>query len=207
MGRKVGLTHAQVVAAAAAVADKHGLAEVSLASVAAALGVRTPSLYAHVDGLGGLRRDLAHRANERLAVRLAAAAAGEPDPVASLRAIGRAYRAFAHAHPGLYAALLPVPLAETDPEGAARAAEPVRVVVAVLADLGITPDRHIDLIRTLRAVLHGFVDLELGHGFGLTDPVDASFETALDLVIRALTSPPVSGGHAVAGGDRGGAIP
>jgi AcrR family transcriptional regulator len=189
MGRKVGLTRAQVVAAAAAVADKHGLAEVSLASVAAALGVRTPSLYAHVDGIAGLRRELAHRASEWLAERLAAAAAGEPSPMASLRAIARAYREFGCAHPGLYAALLPVPPAETDPEGAAGAAEPVQVVVAVLADLGITPDRHIDLIRTFRAVLHGFVDLELGRGFGSADPVDVSFETALDLVIHALTSP------------------
>ena len=189
MGRKVGLTRPQVVAAAAAVADKQGLAEVSLAAVAAALGVRTPSLYAHVDGLAGLRRELAHRASERLAARLAAAARGEPDPVASLRAIGRAYRAFGRAHPGLYAALLPVPPAETDPEGAARAAEPMRVVVAALADLGITPDRHLGLIHTLHAVLHGFVDLELGRGFGLADSVDDSFESALDLVIHALASP------------------
>lgn len=192
MGRKVGLTRAQVVAAAAAVADKHGLAEVSLAAVAAALGVRTPSLYAHVDGLTGLRRELAHRASERLAARLAAAARDAPDPVASLRAIGHAYRAFGHAHPGLYAALLPTPAAETDPEGAASAAEPMRVVVAALADLGITPDRQLDLIRTLRAVLHGFVDLELGRGFGLADPVDGSFEVALELVIHALTAPAAS---------------
>jgi AcrR family transcriptional regulator len=189
MGRRVGLTRAQVVAAAAAVADKHGLAEVSLASVAAALGVRTPSLYAHVDGLAGLRRDLAHRASERLAVYLAAAAKGEPNPVAALRTIGRAYRAFAHAHPGLYAALLPAPLAEADPEGAAMAAEPVQVIVTVLADLGISPDKHIDLIRTLRAILHGFVDLELRRGFGLADRVDVSFETALDVVIHALAAP------------------
>jgi AcrR family transcriptional regulator len=189
MGRKVGLTRAQVVAAAAAVADKRGLAEVSLASIAAALGVRTPSLYAHVDGLAGLRRDLAHRAHERLAVHLAAAASGEPDPVASLRAIAQAYRAFARTHPGLYAALLPAPSAETDPEGAARAAEPVRVMVTALAGLGISPDRHLALVHTLRAVLHGFVDLELGRAFGPADPVDASFETALDLVILALTGP------------------
>jgi AcrR family transcriptional regulator len=190
VGRKVGLTRAQVVAAAAAVADAEGLAAVTLASVAARLGVRTPSLYAHVDGLPGLRRDLGRRASERLTARLASAAAGEADPVAALRAIARAYRAFAHAHPGLYAALLPVPRAEQDPEGAASAAEPVRIVVAVLTGLGVTVDRHIDLIRTLRAVLHGFVDLELGGGFGLTDPVDASFEAALDLVVRALTAPP-----------------
>ncbi|BFU43919.1 TetR/AcrR family transcriptional regulator [Krasilnikovia sp. MM14-A1004] len=193
MGRKVGLTRAQVVAAAADVADKQGLAAVSLATVAATLGVRTPSLYAHVDGLTGLRRDLAHRARERLAAHLAAAAAGEPSPVASLHAIARAYREFARAHPGLYAALLPVPTTETDPAWTARAAEPVQVLVTVLAELGITPSRHIHLIHTLRAVLHGFVDLELGHGFGPADRVDASFEAALSLVIRAMASEAAGG--------------
>ncbi|GAB1690220.1 TetR/AcrR family transcriptional regulator [Krasilnikovia sp. M28-CT-15] len=189
MGRKVGLTRAQVVAAAADVADKRGLAEVSLSTVAAALGVRTPSLYAHVDGLTGLRRDVSHRASERLAVYLAAAAEGEPSPVASIRAIAQAYRAFARAHPGLYAALLPVPRTETDPEWAAKAAAPVEVMTTVLADIGIDPDRNIHLIHTLRAVLHGFADLELGGAFGPADPVDASFEAALDLVILALVGP------------------
>jgi hypothetical protein len=143
-------------------------------------------LYTHVDGLEGLRRDLAHRANRLLTGRLRSAAEGATDPQAALRAIGHAYRSFAREHPGLYATLLPVPRPDVDPDGAAAAAEPVAVVAGVLAGLGITPDRHIDLIRTLRALLHGFVDLENGGGFGLADPVDGSFEAALDLVLGAL---------------------
>ncbi|GIE91533.1 transcriptional regulator, TetR family [Actinoplanes regularis] len=190
MGRKVGLTRAQVVAAAATVADRQGLAEVSLATVAATLGVRTPSLYAHVDGLTGLRRALAHRAGERLAACLAAAAAGEPSPAASLRAIARAYRAFARGHPGLYAALRSGPSAETDPEWAGWVAEPTQVIVTVL---GVTTDRHIHLVHTLRAILHGFTDLEQSHGSTPAGPVDDSFETALDLVIHALTGEAVDG--------------
>jgi hypothetical protein len=63
------------------------------------------------------------------------------------------------------------------------------VVAKALTDLGVPPERHVDLIRTLRAILHGFVDLENGHGFGLSDPVDASFEAALDLFISALRTP------------------
>ncbi|MCU7728835.1 WHG domain-containing protein [Actinoplanes sp. KI2] len=187
MGRKVGLTRAQVVAAAAAVADGQGLADVSLATVAATLGVRTPSLYAHVDGLMGLRRALAQWAGESLAAYLAAAAVGEPSPAASLRAVARAYRAFARGHPGLYAALYSTPSVATDPEWAAWTAEPIPVMMAVLTELGATTDRQVHLIHTLRAVLHGFADLEHSHGFGPTDPIDAAFETALDLVIRALT--------------------
>lgn len=186
MARRAGITRKQVVDAAVSLADRDGLSAVSLATVAAAVGVRSPSLYAHVEGVRGLRRDLALRANQLLAQRLAAAAEGHRDPEQALRALGHAYRAFALEHPGLYASLLPVPRPDQDPEGAAVAAETVAVTAAVLAELGITPERHVDLIRALRAMLHGFVDLELGGGFGLKDPVEASFGTALDLVVGAM---------------------
>ncbi len=72
------------------------------------------------------------------------------------------------------------------PPPAAAGAAAAGVVAKALTDLGTPPDRHVDLIRTLRAILHGFVDLENGHGFGLSDPVDASFEAALDLFVSAL---------------------
>lgn len=189
MARKTGLDHDQVLDAAAAIADRDGPASVSLASVAAALGVRSPSLYSHIDGLGGLRRALARRASLELGRRLAAAAEAQADPAAALRCMGHAYRGFAREHPGLYASLLPAAKAADDPQGAAAAAAAAGVVAKALTDLGVPPDRHVDLIRTLRAILHGFVDLENGHGFGLPDPVDASFETALDLFITALRAP------------------
>ncbi|HEX7188579.1 MAG TPA: TetR-like C-terminal domain-containing protein [Actinomycetes bacterium] len=188
MARKVGVTKAQVVDAAAVVADRDGLGAMTLATVAGTLGVKAPSLYAHVDGLGGLRRDLSLAASRQLGERMRDAAEAEHDPAAAMRAIGHAYRGFATEHPGLYACLLPVPRPDNDPDGAATAGEPVAVVAAVLADLGVPPAQHIDLIRSLRAMLHGFVDLENGGGFGLADPVDASFSAALDLVIGALTA-------------------
>jgi len=188
VARKVGVTKAQVVDAAAIVADRDGLGAMTLATVAGTLGVKAPSLYAHVDGLGGLRRDLSLAASRQLGERMRDAAEAEHDPAAALRAIAHAYRGFATEHPGRYACLLPVPRPDNDPDGAATAGEPVAVVAAVLADLGVPPDQHIDLIRSLRAMLHGFVDLENGGGFGLADPVDASFSAALDLVIGALTA-------------------
>ncbi len=65
MARKVGVTKEQVVETAAAVADRDGLGAVTLATVAGALGVKAPPLYAHVDGLGGLRRDLSLAASRQ----------------------------------------------------------------------------------------------------------------------------------------------
>ncbi len=36
--------------------------------------------------------------------------------------------------------------------------------------------------------LHGFVDLELRGGFGLSDPVERSFAHAVDLIVDTLVS-------------------
>lgn len=185
MARKAGVTREQVIDAAETIADRDGLEAVSLARVATTVGVQPPSLYAHVEGLGGLRRALTRRAVDRLTESFLVARSENEDPRAALHAIAHAYRAFALAHPGLYAALLPVPRPDTDPDGAAAAARPVQVIAEVLAALGIDDTRHIDLIRTLRAVLHGFVDLELGGGFGMDQPVGASFDAAVELVLGA----------------------
>lgn len=43
------------------------------------------------------------------------------------------------------------------------------------------------VVRTLRATLHGFVTLEQAGGFALPDDINASFHTAVDIVITGIT--------------------
>lgn len=187
MGRKLGLTLEQVVEAAAEIADRDGLGALSLASVAATLGVRSPSLYNHVDGLKGLRRQLAIHASGRLTEELADSVDGL-DGTEALRAIAEQLRSFAHRHPGLYDSFLPAPSPDDDPDVAAALREPVSVVGSVLAGMAVDPATVIPLIRALRASVHGFVDLELRGGFGLPDDIDDSFTTTVDLVIEAIAT-------------------
>ncbi|MGI9061462.1 MAG: hypothetical protein ACR2H5_23115 [Ktedonobacteraceae bacterium] len=59
MPHRSGLDHTAVVRAAAELVDVEPADQFSLAQLAALLGVRTPSLYNHISGLAGLRRDLA----------------------------------------------------------------------------------------------------------------------------------------------------
>src|SRR5262249_6113108 len=108
MARSVGIDRAQVVAAAAAIADAQGLEELTLAQVAARLGVRLPSLYNHVDGLPGLRRELALCGARQLYERMSRAAIGKAEDEAML-ALGQAYRSYIKEHPGLYAATVRAP--------------------------------------------------------------------------------------------------
>ena len=110
MGVKVGLDREQVVAAAAGLleADPAG-APPTLTALAHRRGVRTQSLYAHVDGADGLRRELALYALARLTDRLRTAAIGVAGRDA-ISAIVHAYVTFATEHPGLYAASEPLDL-------------------------------------------------------------------------------------------------
>jgi len=187
MGRKLGLTREQVVEAAAEIADRDGLAALSLATLASRLGVRSPSLYNHVDGLAGLRRQLTLHAGGLLTAELTSSVDGL-DGTEALRAIAEQMRSFAHRHPGLYDSFLPAPTPDEDPEVAAALREPVTVVSSVLEGMAVDPTTVIPLIRALRASVHGFVDLELWGGFGLPDDIDDSFTTTIDLVIEAIAA-------------------
>lgn len=182
MARRVGITPEQVLWAAAEAADRDGFENLTLAAVARLLGVRPPSLYAHVDGLAGLRRLLTVAGANALDAALSSAAEGRSGTEA-LRAFGHAYRRFAHRHPGLYAASQVGSPADPDDEVAIALARPVAMVAAVLTELGHRPDDAVPLIRAYRAALHGWVDLERSGGFGLPDDVGASFETMIDVIV------------------------
>jgi len=188
MGRKAGITQTDVLEVAAEIADREGLDAASLSAVAGRLGIQTPSLYNHVSGIAGLRRQLALFAARELTTAFETAAAGAGRGTEQLRSIARAYRRFAREHPGLYAALLPAPRPGDDDELYAAMAAPVQVVAAAMQGEGIGPEEAIHLIRTLRAMLHGFVDLETKRGFGMPVDIDGSFETAVDIVVSSIES-------------------
>jgi AcrR family transcriptional regulator len=176
-----------VVQAAAALADEAGLDAVTLAELAARLGVRTPSLYNHVAGLPGLRRDLALYGTQALGACLGRAVMGKSGD-AALLALADAYRAFIAAHPGLYdATIRPVrPADPPDPELEEAARATVDVALAVLASYGLSGEAALHAVRGVRSVVHGFATLEAAGGFGLPLDIDESFHRLVRMLITAL---------------------
>lgn len=185
VGRKAGITIDDIAASAAAIADQDGLEAATLTAVASDLGIKTPSLYNHVEGLSGLRRLLAMHGSKLLLDEFEKASSGLRG-LEALRAIAEVDRRFVSEHPGLYAAFLPAPTEEEDAELYQAMAEPVFHVAHILLDMGIPQSEAIHLIRALRALLHGFLDLEAQHGFGMPVDIDRSFDAAVELMLSGI---------------------
>ena len=175
---RAGLNRQIVARTAADLADEHGWERLTLAAVAARLGVRQPSLYKHIDSLAALRRDVTVLAAGELGRELSAAVAGRSGSDA-LHEIATAYRRYAHTFPGRYAASVIAPT-PGDTEHERLGAEIVAAVAAVLRGYGITDDDALHAIRALRAVLHGFVALEAAGGFALALDPDESYRRLID---------------------------
>ena len=183
---RAGLDSEAVVSAAEELADAEGLEALTLATLASRLGVRPPSLYAHIEGLADLRRRLAARGARRLAAAMQTAAAGRARGDA-LAAVADAYRSYAREHPGSYAALQRAP-DPNDAEASAAGAEAVDVVLAVLRGYDLESDDAIHSTRIIRAALHGFASLEAGGGFGLPLDVDETFARLTQLLHQGLAA-------------------
>lgn len=180
---RAGLTRQRLVEAAAAWIDEHGVQTLNLTALAKTFGVKTPSLYNHVQGLDDLRRELRVLGLRALHAELQRAAVGRAG-VDALDAAARAYRAFAAARPGLYALTQDASITDDAIERASAAV--VGVVVDVLAGYDLRADEAVHAARAVRSALHGFISIETGGGFGLPIDVDASFARLVAMLDRGL---------------------
>ncbi|MGD0608667.1 MAG: TetR-like C-terminal domain-containing protein [Streptosporangiaceae bacterium] len=183
---RAGLHSDRVVAAAADLADEVGPDQLTLAALAARLGVRQPSLYRHVASLDALRQLVAMRGQAEAGDVLGRAAIGLARDDA-LIAMAHAWRAWARDHPGRYQIAERAP-ARGDAGHQAISDRFVAVIAAVMAGYGLHGDAAIDAIRVFRSALHGFVSLEANGGFGLPVSVDRSFDCLVQALVRAMST-------------------
>lgn len=184
MSPRIGADLDTILRAAAEIADTRGMEEVTLASVAQKLNIRSPSLYNHVDGLPGLRRKLAVYGLEQLHVRLQSAVNGQAGDEA-IRKLAWAYVQFSRTNPGLYSATLRAPDPE-DPELLKEGERLVNLVLEALAPYGLEPVQAIHAVRGLRSIIHGFSSLERIGGFGMPVDLDRSLGLLLDVFLAGI---------------------
>lgn len=181
---KVRLDLQIILQKATEIADTDGLDEVTLASLSKKLGIRSPSLYNHVDGLHGLRHKLAIHGMNQLNEALTYAAVGRSQDEA-VHAIATAYIKFVREHPGLYDALVRMP-DWNDEETKKVAALPVDLLVRVLHAYGLEGDAAIHTVRGLHSLLHGFASLEQTGNFNIPIDPDYSLQLLIDFFLKGI---------------------
>ncbi|OYO00509.1 TetR family transcriptional regulator [Enemella evansiae] len=187
---RAGLTTAAVVEAGCSLADEVGLDSLSMASLAERLGVRTPALYKHIDGLGGLRHAIAVRGMNQMAELLEEAIQGSSRKDA-VRAILASTRTYLRSHPGMYAATLREELGDQSDPLLAASTRVVTCLRAALAGYDIAEADLDHAVRTVRCTVHGFAQLEAENAFHWDANVADSVEYLTDFIDRGLGG----GGH------------
>jgi len=176
------IDESQIVDQAWQLVDQVGERNFSLAKLAAALGVKAPSLYRHVGGKADLLRRVNLRTLEALFARLQTAVHKDRDePEAALLSLFRAYRNFAHTHPHLYQLLF-----HADDQYRPDEALLVQMVLPVQEQIALLSGAAAALpaLRGALALLHGFVMLELTNQLRRGGDLDAAFNAAAAAYLR-----------------------
>lgn len=182
---RAGLTSAVVVAAAMALADEVGFHNVTMGLLAGRLGVRTPSLYKHVESLADLQHRIAGLAGTELSVAVGEAVQGLAGRDA-LSALAHAMRDYVMAHPGAYTATVGAEARGEDDPFDLAGRRVIGSMTAVLRGYGI-PDGEMDhALRALRSILHGFAVLQASNGFQWAVDPDVSFDWMIAFVDNGL---------------------
>ncbi|MFC4777405.1 TetR-like C-terminal domain-containing protein [Paenibacillus sp. GCM10023252] len=187
MSPRAGLDLTIIVKAAANRADQDGYDELTLASVAQELGVRSPSLYNHVGGLPELRVHVAVYSLIEFLRRLREAK-GDNVGEEAILALGMGYIQFVRDHPGLYEMILrSKDLSDSRLSGYGE--EIVQLVVGCLEPYHLDSEMAIHIVRAIRSLLHGFASLEQGGGFGIALDLNVSVRLGLRTLLAGIERP------------------
>jgi AcrR family transcriptional regulator len=192
---RAGLTAERLTRAAAELADEIGVENVTLSALARRFGVTVASLYSHLKSLDDLRTRLTVLALTELADRVTGALAGRAGKDA-LVAFANAYREYAKAHPGRYAATR----LRLDPETAtadvvAAAGRHAEMTRAILRGYGLPEPEQTPAVRLLGSTFHGYVSLETAGGFSHSGDVETSWSKILDALDVTLRNWPDGDGR------------
>lgn len=175
-----------IIAAAAEIADNEGAENISMNAISQKLGIRTPSLYNHIEGLDSLMVELVQYSMGKLVTDLREAVIGLFGDEA-IRAICKSYLMFARKHPGLYESIQWVNVWKNE-NTAAYANKMYEWICRILEYYKLSDEYRTHAIRMVRSLLHGYASLEINNGFGSPVPVEKSFNISIDCLIENIKS-------------------
>ena len=173
-----------VIETASRIADERGLSGVSLKAVAQELGIRTPSLYNHIDSLDGLLLLVAHGGMRRMNEEMMHAALGNAGEDALCR-VAEAYLEYMTVHPGVYETIQWATWHGTEETGRIFA-EYEKLLTTLLYSCGFRENQVQEGCRILAGLLHGYTTLQLSRAFGDAETVKKEVQRAVRILLSGM---------------------
>ncbi|WP_443660567.1 TetR/AcrR family transcriptional regulator [Clostridium algidicarnis] len=184
MSRKPRLDMDMILNTTAKLVEEKGIDNVTLNNIAENLGVKSPSLYNHINGLADLSIGLAKLAIEKLDDVVRNAAVGKSKKEALIE-MANAYRKFSKDSPELYKAILKLPI-YNEYEIKEKGHAVIRIIYQVLEAYNLSEEDTIHFSRGFRSALHGFVSLEEAGFFSAGVDVDESYNRLVHCFVSIL---------------------
>lgn len=174
----------RIVEVASDMLEQDDEAQITLARLAAALGVRAPSLYRYFDNRNDLLRAVNTDTLQRLfdAIQPALETSSTVNTITDLLRVADAYRAFALANPHAYQLAMASAVDEQRPDEdvLARLVLPLQASVATLSG----EQNSLSALRGVFALVHGFIMLELTRQLCCAGDLGEAFQESLCAYLR-----------------------
>ena len=185
MSSRFGINQEIIITKALEIADREGMEAVTMANIARELTIKSPSLYNHFKGLNDIKQTMANKAQKLLYLHLKEAIQNKQEGLDTIQGFGKAYLTFSNQFPGHYEASLTA----LDPSS-----QNVNFFGESIIDLTkeslslyrLNQNEIIHVIRGLRSLLHGIVDLERKGGFNIQLNLGDSLEMILETFVNGV---------------------
>lgn len=181
---RIGMDANTIISRAAQMANQMGMENMTLKMLADDLGVKTPSLYNHIDGLEDLKMQLMIYGWKQMEERIIQSVIG----ISGYDAIKSgcyAFYEYATENPGIFNAMLWYNKFQ-NAETMEATSGLFLVLFKITSSLNISEENCNHIIRTLRGFLEGFSLLVNNGAFGNPISIADSFELSVNVLIEGI---------------------
>ncbi len=178
MAQRAQINFTKILETAIDICNEEGYEQLALSNISVRLGIKTPSLYNHIQGLSDLKQKMAYYGLKMLYDTIIHSIIGCVGDEAIYLA-SKGYIEFVRKNPGLYSSISKAP-DPYDLEFDALSNQLVQIFIKLLGVYNLTDEDSIHAVRGLRSMLHGFAAIQMDLGF----KIDYSQEDSLDFIIN-----------------------
>lgn len=183
---RVGMDKDIIISKAVELVNKVGIEHITLKMLADNLGVKSPSLYNHINGLDDLKEQLMIYGWKQTEQRILHTVIGMSGYDA-IRAMCYAFYDYATENPGVFDVMLWYNKFQSD-EMEMATSELLSIIFKITKSLNLPDDYCFHLIRTFRGFLEGFFLLVNNGSFGHALPIMTSFDISINILIAGIKS-------------------